>query len=64
MLVAYNVSSDARSDRVVVDATLHRAGDKLTYLYGGGGTVDVEDAPDGSRYVKLDLPGKRFAILA
>lgn len=63
MLVAYNVSADARSDRVVVDAGLHKPGDTMTFLYGKSGTVNVEQAPDGTRFVRLDLPGRQFVIL-
>jgi len=62
-LVAYNVSSTPRNDRVVVDASLHKPGDTLTYLYGGTGNVTVQQAPDGTRFVLLNLPGYQFAIL-
>ena len=62
-LVAYNVSSSARSDRVVIDSSLHNTGDTLTYLYGGIGGVTVQQAADGTRFVQLNLPGYQFAIL-
>jgi alpha-amylase len=61
-LVAYNVSSAARTDCVIVDATLH-AGGKMSFLYGGVGDVPVQTAPDGSRFVQLALAGHGFAIL-
>src|SRR5246500_1222460 len=38
-LVAYNVAASPRADAIVVDASLHQAGDTLRYLYGGTGTV-------------------------
>jgi alpha-amylase len=63
ILVAYNVASQGRQDCVVVDGSLHKAGDKMTYLYGKVGTVNVEQAPNGTRFVRLDLPGNQFVIL-
>lgn len=62
-VVAYNVSAGARRDAVAIDRGLHKAGDKLTYLYGGVGEVAVEAAPDGELFVRLPLDGHRFAIL-
>jgi glycosidase len=63
-LVAYNVSAAGRQDRVVVDASLHKDGGKMTYLYPKGkGDVKVEKAPDGTLVVRLDLDGHQFAIL-
>jgi glycosidase len=64
VLVAYNVSSQPRADFVIVDTTLHADGDHLTYLYGGSGTVLVETASDGSRFVHLPLSGYQFVVLA
>jgi glycosidase len=64
VLVAYNVSSSPRSDRVVVDADLHRASDAtMTFLYGAVGSVPVEKASDGTHFVRLDLGGHQFVIL-
>jgi glycosidase len=64
ILVAYNVSSASRNDRVVIDADLHKAGEKMTYLYPKGkGDVTVGQAPDGTTFVRLDLDGYQFAIL-
>jgi alpha-amylase len=65
VLVAYNVSPQARTDCVVVDATLHQGGDTMTYLYpAGNGTATVQRAPDGTMFVTLALDGRQFAILA
>jgi glycosidase len=64
VLVAYNVDSNTRHDSVIVDATLHRAGSTMRFLYGGTGTVPVGVAGDGSCFVKLDLAGHQFVILA
>jgi len=63
VLVAYNVSGDARADCVVVDAALHQAGDRMTYLYGGNGSVPAEQAPDGTRFLRLNLGGRKFVVL-
>lgn len=62
-LVAYNVSGSARSDCVVVDASLHQAGDTMRFRHGGVGTVNVQQAPDGTRFVRLNLSAHQFAIL-
>jgi alpha-amylase len=63
-LVAYNVASQARDDRVIVDATLHPEGSQMTFLYGDTGTVPVQTAASGARFVKLDLEPHQFVILA
>ena len=63
VLVAYNVSPDARQDRVVVDSSLHQPGDRMAFLYGTVGSVVVEQAPNGTRFVQLDLPPHQFVIL-
>lgn len=63
VLVAYNVSDQPRNDCVIVDSTFHGGG-TMKYLYGGTGTIPVQTAPDGSRYVQLNLPGHGFVILA
>jgi glycosidase len=63
ILVAYNVSTAARSDCVVIDGSLHKAGDAIAFLYGKSGTVNVEQAPDGTRFVKLYLAARQFVIL-
>ena len=64
ILVAYNVADPAPQDRVIVDAELRAAGSTMTFLCGGMGTVPVQTAPNGSRYVKLDLAPHQFVILA
>ncbi|MCX5794175.1 MAG: alpha-amylase family glycosyl hydrolase [Elusimicrobia bacterium] len=67
ILVAYNTSTtERRRDCVVVDAGLHAAGSRMSYLYGGRGEVTVESHPDpanGSRFVKLELDPMQFVIL-
>jgi glycosidase len=64
VLVAYNVAAEPRQDRVVVDASLHQAGDTLRYLYGKTGSVSVERAPDGTMFVRLPLDSHQFVVLA
>jgi glycosidase len=63
VLVAYNVSDQARQDCVAVDAALHAVGDRMTFLYGQPGSVAVQQAPDGTRYVQLNLAPRQFVIL-
>lgn len=63
VLVAYNVSDQPRADSVIIDASLHDQGDKMTFLYGKGGNTSVEQAPDGARFVRLDLGPRQFVIL-
>jgi glycosidase len=62
VLVAYNVSSHPRTDRVVIDFAFHRPGDRLQFLYGGTGTVTV--AGDTTRSVQLNLAPHQFVIVA
>jgi hypothetical protein len=57
------VSGAARTDSVVVDATLHAAGSTMTYLYGGTGTVTVQKAASGACFVTLPLTGYQFVVL-
>jgi glycosidase len=64
VLVAYNVSNEARHDRVIVDATLHPEPSALTFLYGKSGSIPVQTASSGARFVKLDLDPHQFVILA
>jgi glycosidase len=64
VLVAYNVSGQPRTDAIIIDASLHKPGDTLRYLYGNTGSVPVERAPDGSLFVRLALKPRQFAILA
>jgi glycosidase len=64
VLVAYNVSDTPRQDRVIVDATLHPEPSEMTFLYGSSGTVPVDTASSGARFVKLDLGPHQFVILA
>jgi alpha-amylase len=64
VLVAYNVSDDTRNDRIIVDATLHPEPSQMRVLHGNSGTVPVQTAPSGARFVKLDLDPHQFVILA
>ena len=64
VLVAYNISAAARSDRIIVDATLHPDLSRMTFLYGKPGQVQVQTAPSGARFVQVDLAPHQFAILA
>jgi glycosidase len=64
ILVAYNISADARHDSVIVDATLHPEPSRMTFLYGNTGSVPVQTAASGARFVKLDLEPHQFVILA
>lgn len=63
IVVAYNVSGAPRQDKVVVDGVLHPAPSEMTFLYGGAGSIPVSTAPDGTRFVELDLGPHQFAIL-
>lgn len=64
VLVAYNVSNSSRNDCVVVDASLHNAGDSMKFLYGGTNGVSVMQSPlSGLRYVQLNLKPRQFVIL-
>jgi len=64
ILVAYNVAGSNRDDRVVVDAGLHPDGSTMRFLYGGTGTVPVQTASNGTRFVKLNLAAHQFVILS
>jgi hypothetical protein len=64
VLVAYNVSDEARDDRIIVDATLHPEPSQMRFLHGKSGTVPVQTAPSGARFVKLNLDPHQFVILA
>ena len=61
VLVAYNVSSNQRSDRVVIDFNFHQSGDQLQFLYGGSGSVPVSGTT--VRNVQLNLAPHQFVIL-
>jgi hypothetical protein len=63
-LICSNISGNARNDCVIVDSTLHADGSTMKFLYGGAGTIPVNTAADGSRFVRVNLPGYGFAILA
>ncbi|HLG77859.1 MAG TPA: alpha-amylase family glycosyl hydrolase [Ktedonobacteraceae bacterium] len=65
VLVAYNTSStESRRDYVIVDSTLHKPGDTLTFLYGQGQPVIVQKHPDNSSlFVQLELAPMQFVIL-
>jgi alpha-amylase len=63
VLVAFNVSGQARHDAVVVDSSLHPDASQLSFLYGGTGATPVRTAADGTRFVHLDLGPHQFVIL-
>ncbi len=64
VLIAYNVSGQARNDFVIVDSTLHPDGSAMNFLYGAAGNTPVHTATDGSRFVQLNLPPYGFVVLA
>ena len=68
VLFAYNVSSSARGDFVVVDADLHAAGSTMQVLYrsGAGPTTPItfQSAANGTRHVQLQLAANETMILA
>jgi len=63
ILVSYNVSNNQRDDFVIVDATLHKPGDKLNFLYGSNGSVVVQQTNSGALFVQLHLNAQQFVIL-
>lgn len=63
ILVAYNVENNDRHDSVIVDSQLHADGSTMRFLYGGTGTVPVQTAGNGSRFVTLNLSPHQFVIL-
>jgi len=62
-IVAYNVGGQPRNDGIIVDASFHKAGDTLRYLYGSSGGVPVERAPDGSIFARVPLQSHQFVVL-
>ena len=58
ILVAYNVSDQTRN------ATLHPEPSQMNFLYGKSGTIPVQTAQSGARFVKLDLGPHQFVIMA
>ena len=62
-LVAFNVSDQPRQDYVIVDASYHKAGEQLNFLYGDNGSVQILGNPDGTLYVQLNLTAHQFVIL-
>jgi alpha-amylase len=63
VLVAYNVSNQTRQDSVVVDAIVHPDSSMMSFLYGQQGSVPVQTAADGTRFIPLDLTPHQFVIL-
>jgi glycosidase len=63
VLVAYNVSDQPRNDSIIVDASLHKAGDAMSFLFGGPGGVPVQQSPDGTAFVTLQLAPQQFVVL-
>jgi hypothetical protein len=63
VLVAYNVSDQPRNDFIIVDASLHKAGDIMSLFFGGSGNVPVQQSLDGTTLVQLQLAPHQFVIL-
>jgi glycosidase len=65
VLIAYNVSGQAREDFVLIDAPLHAKVGNMSYLYGNSGKVKIQDSPDGAgaKFVQLSLAPYQFVIL-
>ncbi|MBW4565657.1 MAG: hypothetical protein KME32_32165 [Mojavia pulchra JT2-VF2] len=63
VLVAYNVSNQNRNDFVIVDASIHKKGETMSFIYGKSGSVTVQEAPSGALYVQLNLRSHQFVIL-
>ena len=64
VLVAYNISDKARNDFVLVDASFHKAGDTMSFLYPNHGIVTVQKTADDTHFVQLNLEPHQFVILA
>jgi glycosidase len=63
VLVAYNVSGQARNDCIIVDASFHAKDTTMSFLHGSAGSVPVQEAPSGARFVQLSLAPHQFVIL-
>lgn len=67
ILVAYNTSTtETKNDYVIVDHSLYQPGDRLRFLYGGEGEVEVlrhPDADNSALFVQLSLAPMQFVIL-
>jgi glycosidase len=62
VLVAFNVSNNARNDAIVIGAEFHQMGETMSFLYGGAGTVPIQQAA-GTLFVQLALSAHQFVIL-
>jgi alpha-amylase len=63
VLVAYNVADQNRHDCIIVDASFHKKDEQMRFLYGKSGSTTIQQAPDGTLYVQLDLGPRQFVIL-
>ena len=65
VLVAYNTSAtEKRQDFVLVDNSLHKAGESLKFLYGHEGTVMVQAHQNlPILFVQLELEPMQFVVL-
>jgi len=63
VLVAYNVSDQPRNDSIIVDASLHHAGDVMSFLFGSPDNVPVQQSPDGTTFVRIQIAPQQFVIL-
>ncbi len=66
VLVVYNTSTtEKRSDFVMVDSTLHKAGGRMRCLYGNHPSLEINahaDSGNGSLFVRVELEPMQFAI--
>jgi glycosidase len=63
VLIVYNVSQQSRNDCIIVDASYHNPGDRMNFLYGKSGQVEIEQAANGTLYVQIGLAPMQFCIL-
>jgi glycosidase len=64
IVIALNLSPDARTDSITVDPTLTPPGTTLLNLYHPEQTTTAYTAPDGRTAVRLTLPPYMLAILS
>jgi hypothetical protein len=67
VLLAINTDRAPRTAWTIVDAGLHRRGDRLTCRHSTdetqlGKAIEVQERPDGARVVLLTVPNAGFVI--